>query len=245
MAASMIEERVSPRKSVETSGSSLTPRMPFIGPSAAVRKAALSSSTRRRARDVGGEVDDADRRGRDAQAEAVELALQVGDDEREGLGRAGRRRDDVLAGGPRPARVLVGDVEDPLVVRVAVDRVHQAALDAEQVVDDLGRGREAVRRAAGVADDVVARRVVLVLVDAEHDRDVLALGRGADDHLLRAGRRCGPWPCSASVKMPVDSRTMSTPRSPHGRAAGSFSLRTLISRPSMIRASSVWSTVPG
>ena len=28
----MIEERLSPRKSVETSGSSLTPRMPFIGP---------------------------------------------------------------------------------------------------------------------------------------------------------------------------------------------------------------------
>ena len=44
---------------------------------------------------------------------------------------------------------------------------------------------------------------------------------------------------SASVKMPVDSRTMSTPRSPHGSVAGSFSLRTLISRPSMIRASSV------
>ena len=44
---------------------------------------------------------------------------------------------------------------------------------------------------------------------------------------------------SASVKIPVDSRTMSTPRSPHGRAAGSFSFRTLISRPSMIRASAV------
>ena len=39
---------------------------------------------------------------------------------------------------------------------------------------------------------------------------------------------------SASVKMPVDSRTMSTPRSPHGSAAGSFSARTLISRPSMM-----------
>ena len=50
---------------------------------------------------------------------------------------------------------------------------------------------------------------------------------------------------SASVKMPVDSRTMSTPRSPHGSVAGSFSLRTLISRPSMINASSVWSTLPG
>ena len=50
---------------------------------------------------------------------------------------------------------------------------------------------------------------------------------------------------SALVKRPVDSRTMSTPRSPHGRAAGSRSLRTLTSRPSMISASSVWSTVPG
>ena len=49
---------------------------------------------------------------------------------------------------------------------------------------------------------------------------------------------------SASVKMPVDSSTMSTPRSPHGRAAGSFSLSTLISRPSMtISVSSVWSHV--
>ena len=44
---------------------------------------------------------------------------------------------------------------------------------------------------------------------------------------------CAPA-LSASVKRPVDSRTMSTPRSPHGSVAGSFSLRTLISRPSMI-----------
>jgi hypothetical protein len=38
----------------------------------------------------------------------------------------------------------------------------------------------------------------------------------------------------ASVKMPVLSRTMSTPRSPHGSAAGSFSARILISRSSMM-----------
>ncbi len=44
---------------------------------------------------------------------------------------------------------------------------------------------------------------------------------------------------SASVKMPVDSSTMSTPMAPQGSAAGSFSLSTLISRPSMISASSV------
>src|SRR5437867_363301 len=137
--------------------------------------------------DVGREVDDTDRRRRHAQAEAVELALQVGDHEGERLGRAGRRRDDVLAGCPRPAGVLVGDVEDPLVVRVRVDRVHQPALDPEQVMDDLGGRREAVRRAAGVADHVVGGRVVAILVDAEDDRDVLTLGRGADDDLLCAG----------------------------------------------------------
>src|SRR5438094_6995458 len=42
---SMIEDRLSPRKSDETRGSSLTPRMPFIDPASAERKAALSSST--------------------------------------------------------------------------------------------------------------------------------------------------------------------------------------------------------
>ena len=50
---------------------------------------------------------------------------------------------------------------------------------------------------------------------------------------------------SASVNRPVDSRTMSTPRSRHGSVAGSLTWSTLISRPSMIRASAVWSTVPG
>ena len=41
---STIDERLSPLKSIETSGSSVTPRMPFIGPAAAARKASLSSS---------------------------------------------------------------------------------------------------------------------------------------------------------------------------------------------------------
>src|SRR4249919_2389563 len=143
---------------------------------------------RGRPADGRGEVDDAHGRRRDPQAEAVELALQVRDHERERLRRAGRGRDDVLAGAPRAPRVLVRDVEDALVVRVAVDGVHQTELDGEQVVDDLGGRGEAVRRAAGVADDVVRRRVVAVLVDAEDDRDVLVLRGGADDDLLGAGR---------------------------------------------------------
>ena len=155
LAASMIEERESPRKSVETSGSSddAEDALHRAGRGGAERVVELLDG--RRARDVGGEVDDADGRRRHAQAEAVELALEVRDHERERLRGAGRGRDDVLAGRAGAARVLVRDVQDALVVRVAVDRVHQAALDAEQVVDDLGGRRQAVRRAAGVADDVV------------------------------------------------------------------------------------------
>ena len=45
------------------------------------------------------------------------------------------------------------------------------------------------------------------------------------------------WAWSGSRNLPVDSRTMSTPRSPHGNAAGSDSLNTLISRPSTINPS--------
>jgi hypothetical protein len=76
LAESMIDERESPRKSDDTSGSSDTPRMPFIGPASAARKASLISS-RSSIGDVRGEVDDAHRRRRHAQAEAVELALEV------------------------------------------------------------------------------------------------------------------------------------------------------------------------
>ena len=67
-------------------------------------------------------------------------------------------------GGARAAEIAlaVRDVEDGLVVRVRVDRRHQAVLDAEVVEQDLGDGREAVRRARAVRDDVVLRRVVLL-----------------------------------------------------------------------------------
>ena len=44
---------------------------------------------------------------------------------------------------------------------------------------------------------VVLGRVVLVVVDAHDERDVLVLRRRADDHLLRARLRCArsPSPC--------------------------------------------------
>jgi len=91
--------------------------------------------------------------------------------------------DDVLRGGPGPAQVLVREVQDDLVVGVRVDGCHEAADDAEALHHDLGHRRDAVRGAGGVRDDVVRGGVVLAVVDAHHDRDVLAAGRRGDDDL--------------------------------------------------------------
>ena len=56
--------------------------------------------------------------------------------------------------------------------------------DLEVVVDDLGNRRQAVGGAGGVGNDVVLGRIVLVLVDAQHDGDVFAGRRSGDDDLL-------------------------------------------------------------
>ena len=73
-------------------------------------------------------------------------------------------------------------VEDDLVVGVTVDCGHDAADDAACFQDDLDHRRQAVGGATGVGEDVVLGRVVLVVVDAEHDGEVLVGGgRGDDD----------------------------------------------------------------
>ena len=77
-------------------------------------------------------------------------------------------------------------------------------------------------------------RVVHVLVHAQHQGRVLARGgRGYDDLLCSARPVAGG--SGRVVKNPVDSTTMSTPRSPHGRSAGFRSASTLTSLPSISR----------
>ena len=72
--------------------------------------------------------------------------------------------------------------------------------------------------AGGAETDVVARRVVLVVVDAHDDGDVLVLA-GAEMMIFHRALRC--WAASSRlVKMP-DSMTTSTPRSPQGSWDGS------------------------
>ena len=71
-----------------------------------------------------------------------------------------------------------------------MDRRHEAFVDAEAFFQqDVDHRGEAVRRAASVGDNVVLRRVILFVIDAHHNRDVLPLGRRGDDHLARAGAK--------------------------------------------------------
>ena len=159
--------------------------MPLSGPSAAALNAALISSA----------VADLDssavrsvhrtRGDRHAQRVAVELALQLGQHQPDRLGGAGRGRHDVQRGGAGAAQIAVRAVLQVLVLGVGVDGGHQALDDAELVVEHLGQRAEAVRGARRVGDDVLAA-VVLVVVDAEHDGDVLVGGRRGDDDLLGA-----------------------------------------------------------
>ena len=91
-------------KSVETSGSSVKPRMPFSRCCAAARIASLISSFEVSLLGDELEVDDRDVRRRHADRHAVELAVQLRQHEADRLGGAGRGRDHVQRRGARRGR---------------------------------------------------------------------------------------------------------------------------------------------
>ena len=82
-----------------------------------------------------------------------ELALERGDDLADGLSGTSRRGDDVVADGTTTTPVLVRrTVDRTLGSSRGVDGGHETLDYAELVVDDLGKGRKAVRRAGSVRD---------------------------------------------------------------------------------------------
>ncbi len=98
-----------PCKSMLTSGSSTACRMPLKrGSGGGLAEAWRSSSVVVAFSNLSGEVHDRDRGGGHTQGIAVELALQIGDDQRQGLGRARGGRDDVQRGSACAAQVLCG-----------------------------------------------------------------------------------------------------------------------------------------
>ncbi len=71
-----------------------------------------------------------------------------------------------------------------LVVGVGVDRGHHARLDAELSCRTLTTGARQLVVQEALEMTWWLAGIVAVLVDAQHDGDVLVLGRGGDDHLL-------------------------------------------------------------
>ncbi len=67
----------------------------------------------------------------------IELALEVGEDEGDGLGRAGGGGHDVEGGSARATQVAVAGVQQPLVTGVRVGGGHCSLDDAELLVEDL------------------------------------------------------------------------------------------------------------
>ncbi len=189
-----------------------------------------------------------DERARDdgrADREAVQLAAELRKHQRDGLRRAGRRRDEVDGRSASTAQVAVRTVLQVLVARVGVDRRHQAVLDADRVVGDLRERRQAVRRAGRVGDDVVAVLVVGVEVDAEHDGDVLALGRRGDDDLLDAAAEVLGGVVTRGEEAGRLDHDLGPDGVPVAARAGSRSANTFISSPSITMPCSVASTSPG
>ena len=89
-----------------------------------------------------GQVDDGDIRRGHAEAHAGHLALELGDDLADGLGSTRGGRNDVVEDRAARAPVAAAAAVDRLLLgRGGVDRGHERLLDAERVVDDLGKGR--------------------------------------------------------------------------------------------------------
>jgi len=87
----------------------------------------------------------------------------------------------------RPPQVLVRQIQDALVVGISVDGGHQPFDDAERIVDYLGRWSQTVGGTGGIGDDVMLLGIVLLLIYAQDDGDILIFGWSADDDFLRPG----------------------------------------------------------
>ncbi len=93
------------------------------------------------------------------------------------LGCTSSGRDDAQRRRPCSPKILVGQVQDALVVGVGVDGGHQRLLDAEGIAENFGHRSNAVGGARGIGQDVVLLRVVLILVHPQDNGQIGALGR--------------------------------------------------------------------
>ena len=132
------------------------------------------------------EIDHRDVGRRDADCDAVELAVELGQHQAHRLGGAGRSRDHRERRGTRAVKILVDLIEARLVVGIGVHRRHEPFLDADGVMQHFGDGSETIGRAGCVGDHEVLLGE-LVVIDPVDDRQIGALRGCGHEHALGAG----------------------------------------------------------
>lgn len=133
-----------------------------------------------------GKVDHADVDRRNADCVAVEKTVEFRKNKTDCSSGASLRRDHGLGGSTSAAHVLVEDVGKNLVVRVGMDRGHEAAFNAESFMERLDERSQAVGRAGSVGNNEVGR-LENILVDAVDDGGVGGLARSGKENLFGAG----------------------------------------------------------
>jgi len=107
----------------------------------------------------------------------MHLPLQCREHQTHRLGRSSAGGNLGEGGGPRPAEILMGQIQDLLVIGIGMDRGHETMANPKVLHDHLRDGRKTVGSAGRIADDRVLVRVVHLFVDAKYDRDIRILRR--------------------------------------------------------------------
>ena len=137
-----------------------------------------------------GEIDNADGGRRNTEGHARELSLDFGAHEADRFSGAGGGRDNVNGGGSSAFPIFTGwTIDRFLGGGVTVDGGHESFFHTESLFEkNMNKRGETVGRAGCIGDDVMFRGVVLEVIDAHDDGDVLAFGRRGNNDL---GAACG------------------------------------------------------
>jgi hypothetical protein len=130
------------------------------------------------------QVDNGDHRNRNPEGIAGQASVQFRDHLAERFSGSAGLGDDREGCGRGSTQILFRLVEQDLAIGIGVGGIHQAVFDAKGLMEHQGCGGKAVGGGASVADNLVASRIVLVMVDSHHHRDIVVLSwRGDDDSL--------------------------------------------------------------
>ena len=117
-----------------------------------------------------------------------QLAVQLGDNQTNGLSSTGGVGNDVhsTSAGAAQVTLTLGAVQDHLVAGVSVDGAHNAGLNLPAIVQSLSHGSQAVGGAGSSGDDVVILGQGVVVDIVNDGGQVVASGSG-DNDLLGTG----------------------------------------------------------